>query len=868
MSASTHDIQIELEGLIGLLAQNLYADPDVFLREMIQNAHDSITKRHELAAERGDDAPPGAIRVRADVGAGQVSIADNGAGLTEREIHEYLSTIGRSGTRALKEELRAVDRDRAVALIGQFGIGLLSAFIVADAVEVVTRSAVEGAWRWRSGGGKSYTVEPAERAAVGTTVTLSLKDGHRRYLQGDRLREIVRVYADFIGVPVHVDDDRDSANAVRAPWHRAYPSARARWEEHHVFWERRFTDEASLDVLPIDEAFTYDDPERPGEVRTGRVQGVLGITDRHVPDVNTRGTVDLYVARMFICRGNREVLPPWARFIQGVIECDALTPNAARDNVIRDGVLAALQAQLGRRIIAHLEDLARDEPKKLVEIMRWHSYHVLAMCVQDEHEAFFTAVADLVALDSDSGPLTVPQYLEKAPAGRDGPRTVYYLAERGAANQFFLLAQAQGIRVFNAGEPFAERFLKRYAAQWPARVRLAQFDVSGSDAIFRELGEGERDPFRALEAAYTRIFPDLRCVARATEFAPHEVPAVLTETQRGRSRRELEEVAGNAALPRFVRDLVEGVLRDERDPLTLHLNVSNPTVKRLASAVRAEWDAVVENALVSLYNNALLLLAKALTPKAVRTMFGQFGTVTDLMLAAAEQERALRGEVVALRAQVRELKGPSADERTAHVSCFVALPYREAYAEVYAALEAVLESPPYFWDVIRAKDELHKGMLWENIKQHLARAHCFIVDLSEPNPNVLIELGRMDSFDRPKLLLRRVGAPELPADLSGHSYFEYDPASPTLREDLRAVIESHKGLSPLRGRLRHLSHHTLVALGFGDDFARKLAAAYDTCEAFVNAEPAVIAERLGVGGALVRAAQSELRQTMTRHEPR
>jgi len=215
--AEERTFQIQLEGLIQLLAQNLYADPDVFLREMIQNAHDSITRRAELAAERGEPDPPSPrIQVVADPDAQQIRIHDNGSGLTRDEIDGYLSTIGRSGTNELRQRIAAADRTRTVELIGQFGIGLLSAFIVAERVTVVTKAAGHDAARWQSTGGRNYQVEPADRAQVGTTVTLQVSPAHSRYLERGRLESIIRTYADFIGMPVYVNDDGDPTNAVHS----------------------------------------------------------------------------------------------------------------------------------------------------------------------------------------------------------------------------------------------------------------------------------------------------------------------------------------------------------------------------------------------------------------------------------------------------------------------------------------------------------------------------------------------------------------------------------------------------------------------------------------------------------------------------
>ena len=635
--AEERTFQIQLEGLIQLLAQNLYADPDVFLREMIQNAHDSITRRAELAAERGEPDPPSPrIQVVADPDAQQIRIHDNGSGLTRDEIDGYLSTIGRSGTNELRQRIAAADRTRTVELIGQFGIGLLSAFIVAERVTVVTKAAGHDALAWQSTGGRNYQVEPADRAQVGTTVTLQVSPAHSRYLERGRLESIIRTYADFIGMPVYVNDDGDPTNAVHAPWHRKYPTENDRDLAYRDFWSRKFADEHALHVFAVDESFRWPDAEQPGGEGTGRVRGVLAITDRHVPDVNARGTVDVYVSRMFIGAANREVLPSWARFLQGVVECNELTPNAARDNVMRNGALAAAQKVLGQRIVRELTELSLRQRDRFIDIMRWHSYHVLAMSVQDEHEEFFRAVANLMPLESDQGPVTVGEYLLTAPERPDGSRNIHYITERGSANQFFLLASARGIRVINCDEPFAERFLEKYARTWPQRVRLTRMDLAGSQAIFEPLPPEERAWFAGLERACAELLPARQFVARVSKFLPEELPAVLTETRDSRNRREMAQVASHLAVPAYLRNLVQGFLEEEPEQLTLHLNAGNPTIRKLA-ARHDLADEVSKHALVALYNNALMLLARSLPVDTVQTMVAQQNQVIALLLSLAER---------------------------------------------------------------------------------------------------------------------------------------------------------------------------------------------------------------------------------------
>jgi len=854
--------QIQLEGLIQLLAQNLYAEPDVFLREMIQNAHDSIKRRAELAAERGEaDLPQPRIVVVADRSSQAIEIQDNGSGLTREEIDSYLSTIGRSGTGELKARIRQADRSRAVELIGQFGIGLLSAFIVADRVTVLTRAAGHEALLWESGGGETYTVRPADRPRVGTTVTLYLRDGHSRYLERDRLHSIIRTYADFIGMPVYLDDDAEPVNAVTAPWHRGYPSTRERDRAYYEFWEHKFLHETSH-VFAVDEKVEWDDVSEPGGRAHGRVRGVLAITDRHVPDVNARGTVDVYISRMFINAANREVLPPWARFVQGVVECDELTPNAARDNVVRNAALAAVQQALGWLIVRELTELSRRDHQRFIDIMRWHAYHVLAMSVQDEHEEFFRAVADLMPLESDQGPITVAEYLTTAPRRTDGTRLVYYITERGSANQFFLLASARSIRVFNCAEPFAERFLERYAQTWPSKVHLSRLDVAGSATIFEPLADGEADRFAELQAAYAHVFPDLRCVAKVSRFRPAQIPAVLTETRDSKSRREMEQVASDLSIPGFIRDLVKGFVTEQREPLTLHLNADNPTIRKLAARPNLR-DEVSRRALVSLYNNALMLLARALRVDDVTTMFEQYNALIEVMLSLAEERAEFERTLNARQTELDELRaergGAGNPDLDPYVSCFVAMPFSDARATaIYEAVRTVLEDAPYYWRVVRADDTVEQPGLWDNLKAKLLRAHCYIAILTDTvNPNVMIEIGRMEALERPLLLLRDAAAPALPVDLTGRLYEELRATGGDLVGEVRKTLDRQSALRALAGA-RYLSDAVLRGAGLAENASRQISRRYPTWEAFLAADSDAVARQVGLHRGFVDAAKAAL----------
>ena len=862
--------QIQLEGLIQLLAQNLYADPDVFLREMIQNAHDSITRRAELAADRGErEPPPPRITVEVDREAREIRIADNGCGLTDAEIDSFLSTIGRSGTDELRQRIVAADRTRTVELIGQFGIGLLSAFIVADRVSVLTKSTGHDALHWESFGGRNYSVRPGQRDYVGTTVVLHVAPQHSRYLDSIRIKQIIRTYADFIGVPVYVNDDAEPANSVSAPWHRDYPGERERFTAHRDFWDRKFSEESALHVLVVDEPFRFPDAEHPDGERGGRIRGVLAVTDRRTPDVNARGTVDVYVNRMFIGAANREILPPWAKFLQGVVECNELTPNAARDNVRHNAALTAVQRALGDLVVRELTRLSQTDRRTFTEIMRWHSYHVLAMAVQPEHERFFRAVADLALLETDKGPMTVADYLASAERRTDGAGLVHYITEEESANQYLLLAGARGVRVFNCTEAFAERFLKKYAETWPERLKLSRLDQAGAESLFEPLTAAEAERFAHLEAAYAGLFADRRVSARASRFQPVALPAVLTETKDGQRRREMTMLAQDVAMPSAIRDIVQDFLAEAQEPLTLHLNAANPIIRRLAARPSLD-DEVSRAALQSLYNNALMLLARTLPVDAVQAMFTQFNQVIDLMLGLAE--RVGGGPVDAVAAIAPDdtvlepqdsIRSTVAEPEPRFLSCAVTLSEQDPRArEILAAVRSALEGRPHYWQVRRA-DAAAAGTagLPDDLDAPPARATLHVAVLSgQLNQGLVNEVAIGQILELPQLVLRDATHPELPPSLDGVAQQTVRGVGAVLRKEVAAALSAHPEVALPREYDRYLSPSVLAWCADLDEaVSSAIARRYPTWPEFLDADPGEVARLAGISEALVEAAKSGLR---------
>ncbi|HKD73899.1 MAG TPA: ATP-binding protein, partial [Ktedonobacterales bacterium] len=261
-------VEIHLPGLLKVLGEHLYSDPRVALRELIQNAHDScVRRREEDVAVAGAYVP--AIRVRIDHSARQIVIDDNGSGLTRDEINIFLATVGRGYTRELRERLGGAERDEALELIGMFGLGLLSAFMIATRVEITTASyqAPDVAWQWISEGGQSYALRSAHRSgwagttgrsganSVGTTVRLDLRDDARFLLEPGVLVDALRTYAEFLPIPITVGDDQELINGRVAPWLIETEPGPAR-NAQYLAWVEERRGMRPLAVLPLDDVTT------------------------------------------------------------------------------------------------------------------------------------------------------------------------------------------------------------------------------------------------------------------------------------------------------------------------------------------------------------------------------------------------------------------------------------------------------------------------------------------------------------------------------------------------------------------------------------------------------------------------------------
>jgi molecular chaperone HtpG len=358
----SHEFQAEVAKLLHLMVHSVYSDRDVFLRELISNAADALDKlRYEAIA--GPELLGGdgslAITITPDKKAKTLTIADNGIGMSRDELIDNLGTIAKSGTQAFVETARKAKGD--VHLIGQFGIGFYSAFIVASKVDVISRRAgAEEAFMWSSEGAGSFTVAPAEAAGRGTAIVLHLKDDAAEFLEDWKIESVVRAYSDHIAHPIKLSIDTETArqiNTANAIWTR--PRSEVTAESHKEFFGHI--------------SGSYSDPALTIHYRAeGRHEYTVllyvpGERPFDLYDPERRGRQKLYVKRVYIA-DDAELLPPYLRFVRGVIDSEDMPLNISREMLQNNPQVAAIRKAVTNKVLAELKKCAETDAAVFAKI--------------------------------------------------------------------------------------------------------------------------------------------------------------------------------------------------------------------------------------------------------------------------------------------------------------------------------------------------------------------------------------------------------------------------------------------------------------------------------------------------------------------
>jgi molecular chaperone HtpG len=593
----THPFQAEVAELLRLMVHSVYSETDVFLRELISNASDACDRLRYEAIARPElivDGAPLAIRITPDAKAQTLTISDTGIGMDQQELIDNLGTVARSGTRAFLSRLN--EAKDGTSLIGQFGVGFYSAFIVADRIVVVSRRAgASDAWVWRSSGGDGFEIEPAseedaKRVTRGTEIVLHLKPDAKRYLETYEIERVVKTYSDHILFPIELktaDAEPRQINAASALWHRpkselkpedytqAYRSIAGAFDEPAMTIHYKAEGRQSYAVLlfvPSTEPFDLFDPNRKGRIK-------------------------LYVRRVYIT-DDAGLLPGYLRFVRGVVDSEDLPLNISREMLQNNPQVEQIRKGLTGRVLTELENLADKDAEAFAKT--WATFgKIVKEGLYEDFERRDQLLA-LCRFNTTAGDTrSLKQYIADF---KPNQTEIYYLvgesAERVKSNPKLEAARARGVEVLLLTDPVDAFWTSaplgfegkpfRSLSQGDVDFELIPRTDQGADAEPKP-DEGEETTIvAAVKAALGERVSDVRASKRLTDSA-----ACLVADSRGRDR-ELERLLARQSRGSGTKPILE-------------LNVRHPILKMLSRAKADGRDDEVADLSALLFEQAQIL---------------------------------------------------------------------------------------------------------------------------------------------------------------------------------------------------------------------------------------------------------------------
>jgi molecular chaperone HtpG len=571
---SEHRFQIDLRGIIDLLSNHLYSGPQVFVRELLQNGVDAIRARTLTEPEHAGEISIEVLERHGDKPAA-ITFTDNGIGLTEDEVHRFLATIGESSKRG---ELAARD------FIGQFGIGVLAAFVVSDEISLVTRSAKPGSptleWRGRADG--TYSLEKlAVELPPGTRAYLRCKPGFQAYFTAERVHELTRHYGSLLPWPIRVVDRAQSRaiNDELPPWKRSF-SSRRREAQAYLGYGRAVFGQDFFDYIPL-------------RADVGGVEGVAFVLPLPASPA-MRGSHRIYLKSMLLSDHAEHLLPDWAFFVRALVNAEDLRPTASREAFYEDGTLQAARDSLGEQLRGYLLRLSRDEPDRLARLITLHHTSIKALAVHDDE--FFGIMIDLLPFETTLGWANFGQV-------RAQTSLIRYVPTVDQFRRIAQVATAQSVAVINGGYAYDSELIERFARLFP-EARVEQIDTRELSQEFEELTLDERQHVFELVRLADLVLQPYRCQADIKHFQPATVPALYTTSTATDFRRTIERTR-DVASPLWSSVLQNlAAARPGAEAAILCLNYDSPVVARLARVPQPERR---KTGIELLYVHALLM---------------------------------------------------------------------------------------------------------------------------------------------------------------------------------------------------------------------------------------------------------------------
>ena len=581
-------ISVNTENIFPVIKKWLYSEKDIFLREIVSNATDAVTKHKRLCAlgEASADDAPYRIDVTLDREAKTITVEDNGIGMSEEELQKYICSIALSGAVDFLQKYESESEGTKGGIIGHFGLGFYSAFMVSDKVEIHTRSHTgTPAVHWVCDAEGEYEIEAGERAERGTEVILHVSNEENAYLNPIKLREMLEKYCAFMPVEIYFDDSSEQKEApapindVTPLWQK--PISDCTDEEYTEFYHKVFPD--------------MRDPLFHIHLNADYPLNFKGIL--YFPRVNPRfesaeGQVKLYYNQVFVADNVSEVIPEYLLMLRGVLDCPELPLNVSRSYLQTNSYVSKLSAHIVKKVADKLSSLCNTDREQYEKV--WEDIKTFVEFASMHDEKFYDRVKNAILLKLTNGKhVTVKEYLDAAP---EGAKTVYYTTDKALQAQYVALLEAQGIAVAELDAMLDTQFIS-YLESKSGEIKFRRADAD-LDALGKE-GEGKES--EALSSVFRKVAGNEKLAVKLETLKNADVPAFLNVPEEYRRMQDAM---------RMYR-MMEGEQLADELPMgaTLVLNAASPLTQKL-EALCAQNAARAEQLASYIYKLCLLSLQK------------------------------------------------------------------------------------------------------------------------------------------------------------------------------------------------------------------------------------------------------------------
>ena len=610
-------ISVETEHIFPIIKKWLYSDKDIFLREIVSNARDAVTKLRRLTSlgQVSDIPDDYKITVKADKEERTITVSDNGIGMTEEELDRYLCQIALSGALDFINKYEG-EENRNNGIIGHFGLGFYSSFMVSDRVTVVTKSYTGApAVKWECTDSGEYTLSPSDKETRGTDVIMHIADGEDEYLEDGKLKSILEQYCSFMPVEIYYEGEKKPEPEKKEGEEAKEPEAPKPINDTHPLWMKNPSDCTEEEYLEFYRKVFHDYREPLFHIHINadyplNFRGILYFPKITNEYESLEGQVKLYYNQVFVADNIKEVIPEFLLMLRGVIDCPELPLNVSRSYLQNSGYVAKMSQHIVKKVADKLNSLFTTERENYEKL--WQDIKIFVEYGSLREKKFYDRVKDSVIYQLTGGRyVTLDEYLEGAKEKHEN--TVYYATDKMAQAQYISMLEGEGIDVMYLDKGLDNQFISMIEQE--RNVKFLRVDSGVADAL---RGDGEKFESKALADLFVKVSGNDKLKVTFENLKDGTLPAMLTVSEQDRRFGEMMKLYGmqNDGMPAPEGELV--------------LNSGSDMIKRLAAKAESGDESAADSA-GYIYRLALLAQRKLSAEELKDFLRGSFAMLDKLL---------------------------------------------------------------------------------------------------------------------------------------------------------------------------------------------------------------------------------------------